>query len=90
MTLQRTAEERFSPRSVSEERQGGCSPAEDQQENDPEHGSKSTAEGLQTKKIHILEWSSQSPDPNPTEMLLTGLRDLPSGRPENVSELKVP
>ena len=32
-----------------------------QQDNDPKQGSKSTTEWLQQKKVHLLEWHSQSP-----------------------------
>jgi transposase len=40
-----------------------------QQDNESKHGSKSTIEWLQPKKIRPLEWSSLSPDLNPIEML---------------------
>ncbi|KAK3560943.1 hypothetical protein QTP86_023128 [Hemibagrus guttatus] len=40
-----------------------------QQDNDPKHTSKSTSEWLKKNKMKTLEWSSQSPDLNPIEML---------------------
>ena len=41
-----------------------------QQDNDSKHRSRSTTEEwLQQNKIRLLEWTSQSPDLNPIEML---------------------
>ncbi len=38
-----------------------------QHDNDPKHMAKATKEWLKKKHIKVLEWSSQSPDLNPTE-----------------------
>jgi len=45
-----------------------------QQDNDPKHSSKSTTECLTRKRIKVLQWSSQSPDLNLTEMLWWDLK----------------
>ena len=45
-----------------------------QQDNDPKHSSKSTTECLKKKRIKVLQWSSQSPDLNLTEMLWWDLK----------------
>lgn len=45
-----------------------------QQNNDPKHQSKCTKELLQKKKMHLLEWPSQSQDHNHKEMLWNGLK----------------
>uniref|UniRef100_A0AAY4D9A2 Transposase n=1 Tax=Denticeps clupeoides TaxID=299321 RepID=A0AAY4D9A2_9TELE len=58
-----------------------------QQDNDPKHTSKSTSEWL--KKNQILEWSSQSPDLNPNEMLWHDLKKAVHARkPSNKAELQ--
>lgn len=60
-----------------------------QQHNDPEHQSKSTIESFQTKKIHLLERPSQSPDLNPAEMWWNDPKRATHTRhPNNMSELK--
>ena len=60
-----------------------------QQDNDPQHRSKSTTECLQQKKIRLLERPSQSPDLNPIEMLRHDLkRAVHTRHPKNIAELK--
>ncbi|KAG2463243.1 TCB1 transposase, partial [Polypterus senegalus] len=60
-----------------------------QMDNDPKHTAKATQEFIKAKKWKILEWPSQSPDPNPTEhafhLLKTKLR---TERPTNKQQLK--
>ncbi|KAK3550030.1 hypothetical protein QTP86_018655, partial [Hemibagrus guttatus] len=58
-----------------------------QQDNDPKHTSKSTSECLKKNKMKTLEWSSQSPDLNPIEMLWHDLKKVVHARkPSNVAE----
>ena len=38
-------------------------------DNDPKQISKTTPDWLQDKSLFVLEWPSQSPDLNPTELL---------------------
>jgi len=45
-----------------------------QQDNDPKHSSSSTTECVKKKRIKVLQWSSQSPDLNLTEMLWWDLK----------------
>ena len=60
-----------------------------QHDNDPKHTSKSTKDWLKTKKWRVLEWSSQSPDLNPIEMLWGDLKRAVHARnPSNISQLK--
>ncbi|KAK3568377.1 hypothetical protein QTP86_005584 [Hemibagrus guttatus] len=60
-----------------------------QQDNDPEHTSKSTSEWLKKNKMKTLEWSSQSPDLNPIEILWHDLKKVVHARkPSNVAELQ--
>ena len=60
-----------------------------QQANDPKHTIKSTSEWLKRNKIKVLEWSSQSPDLNPIEMLWHDLKQAVHARkPSNMAELK--
>ncbi|KAK3545559.1 hypothetical protein QTP70_008111 [Hemibagrus guttatus] len=60
-----------------------------QQDNDPKHTSKSTSEWLKKNKMKTLEWPSQSPDLNPTEMLWHDLKKVVHARkPSNVAELQ--
>ena len=59
-----------------------------QQDKDPKDRSKSTTECLQQKKIHLLEWPSQS-SPQPVEMLWHDLKRMVHTRhPKNIVELK--
>ncbi len=60
-----------------------------QQDNDPKHTSHSTNEWLKKNKVNVLEWPSQSPDPNPNEMLWKKLKQAVHRRkPSNITELK--
>ena len=55
-----------------------------QQNSGPKDRSKSTTRWLQQKKIHLLEWPSQRPDLNPTEMLWYDLkRVIKTRHPKN-------
>ncbi len=59
-----------------------------QQDNDPKHTSHSTNEWLKKNKVNVLEWPSQSPDPNPNEMLWKKLKQAVHRRkPSNIKEL---
>ncbi len=40
-----------------------------QHDNDPKHTARATKEWLRKKDLKLLEWPSQSPDPNPIENL---------------------
>ncbi|KAF7663711.1 hypothetical protein LDENG_00201070 [Lucifuga dentata] len=60
-----------------------------QQDNDPKHKSKFTSEWLKRNKMKVLEWPSQSPDLNSTEMLWQDLKQTVHARkPFNVADLK--
>lgn len=60
-----------------------------QQDYDPKHRSKSTTEWHQQKKIHLLEWPSQSHDLNLIAILWHGLRRaIHTRHPKNIAELK--
>lgn len=54
-----------------------------QQDNDPEHTSPYTKQWLKQKKFNVFERSSQSPDPNPAEMLWKVLNQ--AGQPASLS-----
>ena len=59
-----------------------------QMTNDPKHSSKVVEKWLKDKKVKVLEWSSLSPDINPTENLLAELKKrVRSGRPTNLTQL---
>ncbi len=60
-------------------------------DNDPKHIAKATQDFLKAKKLNILQWPSQSPDPNPIiehtfQLLKTRLK---TERPTNMQQLKV-
>uniref|UniRef100_A0A673XEB3 Tc1-like transposase DDE domain-containing protein n=1 Tax=Salmo trutta TaxID=8032 RepID=A0A673XEB3_SALTR len=60
-----------------------------QHANDPKHTAKATKEWLKKKHIKVLEWPSQSPDPNPIENLWRELNVRVAKRqPRNLNDLK--
>ncbi|KAK1795029.1 hypothetical protein P4O66_010218 [Electrophorus voltai] len=59
------------------------------QDNDPKHTSKYTSEWLKKNKIKTLEWPSQSPDLNLTEILWHDLKkEVYARKPSNVAKLQ--
>ncbi len=60
-----------------------------EQDNDSKHTSNFTKEGFKKNKVNVLEWLSQSPDFNPTEMLWKDLKQAVHMRKlTNITELK--
>lgn len=45
-----------------------------QEDNDPEHTARGPKECFESKHIHLLEWSSQSPEVNIIENMLQDLK----------------
>ncbi len=60
-----------------------------QMDNDPKHTAKATKEFLKGKKWTVMQWPSQSPDPNPIEHAFHLLKTKLKGKcPKNKQELK--
>jgi hypothetical protein len=56
--------------------------------NDPKHTSKVVSKWLKDNKVKVLEWLSQSPDPNPIEYLWAELKKhVRASRPTNLTQL---
>jgi transposase len=59
-----------------------------QMDNDPKHTSKDVAKWLKDNKVKVLEWPSQSPDPNPIENVCAELKKcVRARRPTNLTHL---
>ena len=60
-----------------------------QMDNDPKHTAKATKEFFKAKKWNVMQWPSQSPDPNPIEHAFHLLKTKLKGKcPKNKQELK--
>lgn len=60
-----------------------------EQDNDP-NTNQSTKEWLEQKKDNVLEWQSQSPDRNPTEILWKDLKQaVHTKKPTNIPKLRL-
>ena len=61
-----------------------------QQDNDPTHTAKATLKWFKGKCVKVLEWPSQSPDPNPIENLWLDLKiTVHQRKPSNLKELEL-